>query len=227
MDQKKIGEFIAALRKEKKLTQEQLAEKLNITKNAVSKWERGISLMDLSLLKPLSEILGVSVTELLNGEKIDKDNINNKSDEIITNTINYQSKENRKKENKYIFIICILSLFAIMALNTDKIFKTQSLEYLPLIIFGTIFVFMGIINYKGNISTIHWYNRRNISNDNVKKYGKLMGFGTIIIGIGMITTGILQLLYNSEELNYILIISTIIGIIIMICSQIKYNKGIF
>lgn len=227
MDQKKIGEFIATLRKEKKLTQEQLAEKLNITKNAVSKWERGISLMDLSLLKPLSKILGVSVTELLNGEKIDKENINNKSDEIITNTINYQSKENRKKENKYIFIICILSLFAIMALNTDKIFKTQSLEYLPLIIFGTIFVFMGIINYKGNISTIHWYNRRNISNDNVKKYGKLMGFGTIIIGIGMITTGILQLLYNSEELNYILIISIIIGTIIMIYSQIKYNKGIF
>ena len=73
MNQEKIGKFIAELRKQKKLTQEQLAEKLGITKNAVSKWERGLGLMDLSLLKPLSEILGVSVTEILNGEKIDEE----------------------------------------------------------------------------------------------------------------------------------------------------------
>lgn len=227
MDQKKIGEFIAELRKEKNLTQEQLAEKLNITKNAVSKWERGISLMDLSLLKPLSKILGISVTELLNGEKIDKNNINNKSEEIITNTINYQTKENRKKENKYIFIICFLSLFVIILLNIDNIFKSQSLEYLPLIILGTIFVFIGTINYKGDISTIHWYNRRNVDKENVKKYGKLMGLGTIIMGVGMIITGILQLLYKIEDLNYILIFSIMVGIIIMIYSQVKYNKGIF
>lgn len=56
MNQEKIGKFIAKLRKQKKLTQEQLAEKLGITKNAVSKWERGLGLMDLSLLKPLSHI---------------------------------------------------------------------------------------------------------------------------------------------------------------------------
>ena len=54
MNQEKIGKFIQELRKEKGLTQDELAEKLGITKNAVSKWERGISLMDLSLLKPLS-----------------------------------------------------------------------------------------------------------------------------------------------------------------------------
>ena len=73
MNQEKIGKFIAKLRKQKKLTQEQLAEKLGITKNAVSKWERGLGLMDLSLLKPLSYILEVSVTEILNGEKIDEE----------------------------------------------------------------------------------------------------------------------------------------------------------
>lgn len=227
MDQEKIGKFIAELRKQNKLTQEQLAEKLGITKNAVSKWERGLSLMDLSLLKPLSEILGISVTELLNGEKINKNNINYKSEEILTNTINYQTKESRKKENKYIFMICILSIFIIIVLNADIIFKSQSLEYLPLIILGTIFIFLGIINYKGNISTIHWYNRRNIGKKHVKKYGKLMGLGTIIMGVGMIITGILQLFYRLEELNYILIISVIIGIIIMFYSQIKYNKGVF
>ena len=72
-DLKVLGEKVRTERKLAGLTQEQLAEKLGITKNAVSKWERGLGLMDLSLLKPLSEILGVSVTEILNGEKIGED----------------------------------------------------------------------------------------------------------------------------------------------------------
>ena len=83
MDKLKIGQFIANCRKDKKLTQEQLAEKLNISKNAVSKWERGICLMDMSLLKPLSEILGVSVNDILSGEKIPEDKIKEKSEENI------------------------------------------------------------------------------------------------------------------------------------------------
>ena len=69
MNQEKIGAFISQRRKQKNLTQEQLGEKLNVSKNAVSKWERGICLMDISLLEPLSNILDVSIAELLNGEK--------------------------------------------------------------------------------------------------------------------------------------------------------------
>ena len=100
MNQEKIGKFIAELRKQKKLTQEQLAEKLGITKNAVSKWERGLGLMDLSLLKPLSEILGVSVTEILNGEKIDEE-IDLKSEEILI-----------------ILLTIIITIFSIILLDT-------------------------------------------------------------------------------------------------------------
>ena len=83
MDKVKIGQFIASCRKDKKLTQEQLAERLNISKNAVSKWERGICLMDMSLLKPLSEILNVSVNDILSGEKIPEDKIKEKSEENL------------------------------------------------------------------------------------------------------------------------------------------------
>lgn len=227
MDKIKIGQFIANCRKDKKLTQEQLAEKLNISKNAVSKWERGICLMDMSLLKPLSEILEVTITELLNGERVNKRDISFKSEEILVNTINYQTKENQKKENRYILFICILSISTIIILNLDKIFKGDSIEYLFLCIIGLIFIFLGIINYKGNILSIHWYNRRNVSKENEKNYGKLMGVGTGIIGIGMTITGILLLIFNLEEFYYILISSLIFGMIIMIYSQIKYNKGIF
>ncbi len=85
MNQEKIGRFISEKRKDKKITQEQLAEKLGVSINAVSKWERGLCLMDMSLLKPLSEILEVSVNEILSGEKIDNKDIEKKSEENIIN----------------------------------------------------------------------------------------------------------------------------------------------
>ena len=72
----KIGKFISELRKEKNLTQEELAEKLLVTDRAVSKWERGLSLPDAGKMLDLCSILGINVNELLNGQKIDmKDNI--------------------------------------------------------------------------------------------------------------------------------------------------------
>lgn len=70
MDQQKIGKLIANCRKEQQLTQEQLAQKLNISKNAVSKWERGINLPDVSLMLELCQILKISLNELFLGEKI-------------------------------------------------------------------------------------------------------------------------------------------------------------
>lgn len=72
MDQVKIGKFIAELRKEKNMTQVQLAEKLDITDRAVSKWENGRGLPEVSLMKPLCEILGITLSELLDGERSDK-----------------------------------------------------------------------------------------------------------------------------------------------------------
>ena len=94
MNQEKIGKFIAKQRKLKELTQEELAEKLGISKNAVSKWERGLCLMDMSLLKPLSEILGVNVNEILAGEKIKEKDLEKKSEENIiklTELVNLKS----------------------------------------------------------------------------------------------------------------------------------------
>lgn len=69
MDENKIGRFIAELRKEKKITQKDLAAQLHITDKAVSKWERGLSCPDISLLTSLADILGVTTSELLNGKR--------------------------------------------------------------------------------------------------------------------------------------------------------------
>ena len=69
MDQIKMGKFIKELRQEKGLTQKEIGDQLNITDNSVSKWERGINAPDIYYLAPLSKILGVSINELLNGER--------------------------------------------------------------------------------------------------------------------------------------------------------------
>lgn len=73
IDKEKFGAFLVQLRKEKSMTQKDLAEQLYVSDKAVSKWERGLSLPDISLLQPMAELLGVSVTELLSGRAISED----------------------------------------------------------------------------------------------------------------------------------------------------------
>ncbi len=120
MDQEKIGKFIAKQRKSKELTQEELAEKLGITKNAVSKWERGLCLMDMSLLKPLSEILDVSVNDILAGELIEEKDIEKKSEE---NIIKLSELVNLKSMKYGIIGMALFSIFLILI----SFFKNMSM----------------------------------------------------------------------------------------------------
>ena len=120
MDQVQIGKFIAEQRKLKGLTQEKLAEMLGITKNAVSKWERGLCLMDMSLLKPLSEILGVSVNDILAGEIIDNKDIEKKSEENIIKLTELANLKSMK------YGIIGMALFSII-LMLISFFKDESM----------------------------------------------------------------------------------------------------
>jgi len=96
MDLIKIGKFIADCRKEKTLTQEQLAEKLYITDRAVSKWERGLSLPDADKMLELCNILDINVNELLNGEKIDMKEYNKKTEELLIEMARQEELKNKK-----------------------------------------------------------------------------------------------------------------------------------
>lgn len=73
MDKEKIGIFVHELRKEKQMTQKEMADKLGITDKAVSKWERGLSYPDISMLEPIAKLLDVSVMELLQGQRIENE----------------------------------------------------------------------------------------------------------------------------------------------------------
>ena len=96
MNQEKIGKFIAKLRKEKNMTQLQLSLKLGVTDRAISKWENGRGMPDLSLMKPLCNELGITINDLLSGEVIDKNNYQEKLEENILNTIDYTDEKIRK-----------------------------------------------------------------------------------------------------------------------------------
>ena len=82
MDYVKIGEFISAQRKALNLTQAKLAEKIYVSEKTISKWENGKGIPDTNSLPKLCEVLGVSITELLNGEKIVESNENKKSEQL-------------------------------------------------------------------------------------------------------------------------------------------------
>ena len=95
MDQLKTGKFIAACRKQKNLTQMQLAEKLGITDKAISKWERGIAMPDTSIMLELCDILGISVNELLSGERISMENNSQKNEQLLLDMAKEMERKNK------------------------------------------------------------------------------------------------------------------------------------
>ena len=117
MDDNKIGKFIAFLRKEKGLTQQQLGDRLFVTDKAVSKWERGLSFPDISILEKLSEELGVDISELVCGKrgKNKKVNIQEEIDKAIALVKENQKKEKQEKRRK-IKKIGIIALSIILAI---------------------------------------------------------------------------------------------------------------
>lgn len=105
MDAKKLGQFIAELRKEKGMTQAELASNLHVTDKAVSKWERGLGLPDINSIEPLADALGISVAEVMQAERIQADHVTQENaSEMLTNAFDIV-KQQRKTERTHILLI--------------------------------------------------------------------------------------------------------------------------
>lgn len=133
MNQVKIGKFIADKRKEKKLTQQQLAEKLGLSDRAISNWENGKNMPDISLLPIISKELDVTVNDLMSGEKVDKKDYQEKFEENILYTID----KTVKKENRILKIV-LWSIFAfvflsVMYVSIESIYMHSNMYSTPLI----------------------------------------------------------------------------------------------
>ena len=140
MDQIRIGKFIAKLRNEKNMTQQELAYKIGVTDRAISKWENGRGLPDISLIQPLCKELDITINELLSGEKIKKEEYQKKSEDNIINTLDYSKKRIKRIKIITIFIITliILILFTFFIIDVKRmkdnkpvIFSTWGFKYVP------------------------------------------------------------------------------------------------
>ena len=120
MDKNATGRFIAELRKQKGFTQKELAEKLMVTDKAISRWETGKGLPDTSLLKPLGDVLGVSVTELLSGKKIEEVDMKERADNIILEALNYSKRMLASVIGTILFIIGIAFIISPLFLASQS-----------------------------------------------------------------------------------------------------------
>ena len=140
MNQENVGHFIAELRKEKNMTQQELADKLCVTDRAVSHWENGRRLPDISLLKMLSEVFEVSIIEILNGHRMSIKELENQK-ELIDKLIDYENY----KESVYLSKQGKLVPFYIIGLATLTV--ACRYEYnIPEVLFGMLLAVSMISN---------------------------------------------------------------------------------
>lgn len=150
MDNQKFGQFILSLRKEKGWTQLELAEKLNVTDKAVSKWERGVGFPDIKMIEPIAEVFDVSILKIMRSEKISEQPIPMESaTEAINNVIDVAAYQ-RKIERRNILITIIA--FAIIVM---LIFLIDTMQWegfimvcLPVIMLGTGIYLIGLSVYR-------------------------------------------------------------------------------
>lgn len=158
MNQEKIGKFIAKCRKNKNMTQQQLAEKLGVSDRTIGNWENGRNMPDLSLFKPLCGELNISLNDLMSGEKVKEKDYQEKLEENIINAIDYT---NKKIENRNNFIGLILITFGVLiSITAVSIFPSESSWGSIYSVFGAIISLVGVSRFTRKLT----YEKRLICN---------------------------------------------------------------
>lgn len=153
IDNRKFGTFLAQLRKERNWTQKDLAEKCFVSDKAVSKWERGLSMPDIALLSPLSELLGVTIAELLRGERLGEALEREEVEQLVAGTIELSARERQaealRKRRGGVYFLCVaaaaLEIFWLLTLGftTEELARDIFLvEFLCLIFGGWLCLFV-------------------------------------------------------------------------------------
>ena len=173
MDQIKIGKFITECRKKKNLTQAQLAENLNITDRAISKWETGKAMPDSDIMLDLCAILEISVNELLCGEKIDIEQKNEQLNELI-----FQMAKNEERYHKRLrysaYLILVTSLIALVCLITliSLLIPECGFQYFLIIVSVILFIIPCMIALKFMVET-GYYECKNCQHMFVPNYKEI------------------------------------------------------
>lgn len=135
MDPKKTGTIISDARKNMNMTQKELADKLYVSDKAVSKWERGLCFPDISVLIPLTEILNISLYDLLRGERMKKSEV----EETLKNTISYSNSELKRNKKKYTIISSIIILGVVILSVLSLVFISKNNDIAGIVDRDTIY----------------------------------------------------------------------------------------
>lgn len=144
MDVVRIGKFLSELRKEKKLTQEQLGEKIGVTNKTISRWENGNYLPPVEMLQILSEFYGISINEILSGERLSEGNFREKAEENLKTALSEsiftlperKSYYKKKWKKEHSFELTVEMLVFVAAIILEIIFKSELI--IPTLIIGYI-----------------------------------------------------------------------------------------
>ena len=206
-----FAEKLKQLRQETGISQAKLAEEIYVSRSAIAKWENGLGIPNDESLRMLAEYFGITEEELL----LDK-----ASEQIIVS-------KNQTIEDQQKIIVGLVAGSGIGLMILGYLFIEPLRENISMIAIGIILILFGVFNLKGNIASIHWYNRRKVTKENQIPYCRLHGFGSIIIGSVMIISAIVQAVGYVEIGGLITLAGVIIGLSLMLYAQFKYNKGIF
>ena len=156
MDQIKIGKFIQERRKEKRLTQSELAEKLDVTDRAVSKWENGNCIPDASNIQELCKILNITINDLFSGCVVDMRDNEKKLEENLLEMIKIKEKRDKELLILEIFIGVIVSIIMFLCIMIASFVQMEDWIRMVLIVFGIIPFAIGI-SYAIRIEQIAGY----------------------------------------------------------------------
>ena len=171
MDLQKIGTFLKELRKEKELTQEQLAETLNVSRRTVSRWETGSNMPDLDLLVEMADLYQVDLRELLNGER-KNEQMNEEMKETVLQVAEYSNAEKQRSTKivRVYFVLGILALIASALINMMEVGDTFGIGFLKGLTFALALgaMILGILYTTGAMMKIQAFKMRLIGKEVTK-----------------------------------------------------------
>lgn len=100
-------------------------------------------------------------------------------------------------------------------------------KYISYLVLGILLVVLGSSNIRGNIASVHWYNRRKVTEEDRPKYGKWVGAGTCTIGGSLVLSALLGMAFRAAALDYVVLGGCVIGLALILYGQLRYNRGIF
>lgn len=239
MTSKECGNFISELRKEKKLTQKELAEKINVSDKAVSRWETGKGYPDVTSLVSLSEYFDVSVNELLAGKRLTVENIRETADENLISVFERVQK-NKKQQNLQVAVytsVLIIVLLPVLIIIGKELFVSMATQIqaeniisaVVSTVVGMVLLIVGFLIRKGNVSILHSYHYKNVTN--IDAYSKEMGSAVMFMSIPACINGFMTLFAHIKIVSVISAVLLFTGMIICVIHifkvQTKYNGSLF